>query len=165
MQTFIIVVLTADGLIAEHSNQASVDWTSKEDKRFFSQRTKQARVVVMGLNTYKTIGRPLPERLNIVYSNTEESIPGVEITRSNPVDLLRDLEKRGYNEAAIIGGAQIYTMFMKASLIDKLYLTVEPVIFGSGIKLFNKGMNFNLRLESFKKIGDNTLLLEYNVIR
>jgi dihydrofolate reductase len=56
MKTFIIAALTADGFIAKGSDHLSVEWTSKEDRKFFSDRTKKAGVVVMGLNTYKTIG-------------------------------------------------------------------------------------------------------------
>ena len=166
MKTFIIAVLTADGLIAESTDQKSTDWTSKEDKKFFSERTKQAGVVVLGLNTYKTIGRPLPDRLNIVYAPQEENIPGIEVTQKEPADLIKDLEARGYSEVAIIGGSAIYTMFMEAGLVDKLYLTIEPVAFGSGMTLFNKKFDAKkLELVSMQKLGEETVLLEYDVKR
>lgn len=164
MKTFIIAVLTADGLIAESQDQISTDWTSKEDKKFFSERTKQAGVIVLGHNTYKTIGRPLPGRLNIVYS--KENIEGVEVTQKEPAELIKDLENRGYREAAICGGSTIYTMFMEAGLVDKLYLTIEPVLFGSGMTLFNKKFDAKkLELKSMQKLGDETVLLEYDVVK
>lgn len=164
MMTFIIAVLTVDGLIAESADQISTDWTSKEDKNFFSERTKQAGVVVFGHNTYKTIGRPLPERLNIVYS--QDNIEGVEVTQKEPGDLLRDLESRGYKEVAICGGSTIYTMFMEAGLVDKLYLTIEAVVFGSGMTIFNKKLIAKkLKLVSMQKLGEETVLLEYDVIK
>lgn len=160
---FLIASISADGFIAKNSSHLSLEWTSKEDKQFFVKRTKQASVIVMGLNTYKTIGKPLPERLNIVYSDTEKNFPGVEITEAEPGDLLADLEKRGYKEAAICGGSAIYTMFMERKLIDKLYLTVEPVIFGEGLKLFQKEINAKLDLQSVEKLNASAVLLEYNV--
>jgi dihydrofolate reductase len=165
MLIFIIAVLTADGLIAESTNQISTDWTSAEDKKFFSERTKQAGVIVLGYNTYKTIGRPLPGRLNIVYANPEINIEGVEITQKEPAELLQDLENRGYKEAAICGGSTIYTMFMEAGLVDKLYITIEPVMFGAGMTLFNKKFEKKLELVSMQKLGEQTVLLEYNVIK
>ena len=93
MKIFIIAVLTADGLIAEGTDQISTDWTSKEDKKFFSTRTKEAGVIVLGYNTYKTIGRPLPGRLNIVYANPDTVIEGAEVTQLAPADLIKDLEE------------------------------------------------------------------------
>jgi len=165
MRTFIIAAITADGFIAKDKDQISTDWTSKEDKKFFSERTKQAGVIVFGYNTYKTIGKSLPGRVNIVYSNKEERINGVEVTQKEPKDLLRELETRGFKEVAICGGATIYTMFMGAGVVDKLYLTIEPVLFGSGMTLFNKKFDNKLKLVSISKLGEETILLEYNVIQ
>jgi len=164
MKTFIIAVLTADGLIAEGTDQLSTDWTSKEDRRFFRDRTKEAGVIVMGRNTYETIAKPLPDRLNVVYSEGE--IEGVEVTKKDPAELLKDLEKRGFKEVAIIGGTTIFTMFMEAGLVDKLYLTIEPVVFGSGMTLFNKKFDAKkLKLVSMQKLGEEAVLLEYDVQR
>ena len=166
MKIFIIAVLTADGLIAEGTDQISTDWTSKEDKKFFSTRTKEAGVIVLGYNTYKTIGRPLPGRLNIVYANPDTVIEGAEVTQLAPADLIKDLEERGYKEVAICGGSTTYTMFMEADLVDKLYITIEPVVFGAGMTLFNKKFDVKkLKLVFMQKLGEETVLLEYDVKR
>ncbi len=164
MKVFIIAVLTADGFIAENASHTPMEWTSKEDKRFFSQRTKQAGVVVFGQNTYETIGKPLPDRHNVVYSK-DKQYEGVEVTQKEPGELLQDLEKRGYKEVAICGGSTIYTMFMQAGLVDTLYLTVEPVLFGQGMSLFNKEIDMKLNLVKVEKLGEQSLLLEYNVLK
>ncbi|OHA64956.1 MAG: hypothetical protein A2672_02245 [Candidatus Wildermuthbacteria bacterium RIFCSPHIGHO2_01_FULL_49_22b] len=163
MTTFIIAALSADGFIAKNSAHLA-DWTSREDKRFFVELTKKAGVVIMGQNTYETIGRPLPDRLNIVYSR-DKQYKGVEVTQKDPKELLSDLEQRGYKEVAICGGATIYTMFMEQGLVDKLYLSVEPAVFGKGMTLFNKELDGKLELASIKKLGEQTVLLEYNVLR
>lgn len=163
MTTFIIAALTADGFIAKHPKHLA-DWTSKEDKQFFTEMTKQAGVVVMGSNTYETIGRPLKDRLNIVYSR-EKQYEGVEITQKPPRELLQDLGSRGYRKVAICGGSTIYTMFMEAGVVDKLYLTIEPIIFGSGMTLFTKELNEKLTLDGVTKLGEHTILLEYTVFK
>ena len=163
MKTFIIAAITADGFIGKNSTHLA-DWTSKEDKQFFIKMTKRAGVVIMGQNTYETIGKPLPGRLNIIYSHDKE-YEGVEVTQKDPRELLEDLENRGYKEAAIGGGATIYTMFMEQGLVDKLYLSIEPVLFGKGIALFNKELDAKLALISFKQLGEQTVLLEYSVIK
>ena len=163
MTTFIIAAVSADGFIGKNSAHA-VDWTSKEDKRFFVEMTKKAGVIIMGQNTYETIKKPLPGRLNIVYSRDKE-YEGVEITQKDPKELLQDLKKRGYQEIAIGGGATIYTMFMEQGLVDKLYLSIEPIMFGTGMSLFNKKLDRKLKLVSSQKLGEQTVLLEYNVIK
>ncbi len=161
MKTFLIVAMTADGKIAKHKDHLA-SWTSKEDKKFFVERTKTAGVIVMGQNTHETIGRAMPGRLTIVYSN--KTYPGVETTTKDPAELLKDLEARGFTEVAICGGSTIYTMFMKAKLIDTVYITVEPLLFGEGLSIFNEPLDVQLELVSSKNLSDNVLLLEYKVL-
>ena len=55
-------------------------------------------------------------------------------------------------------------MFMQAGVVDKLYLSVEPVLFGQGLTLFNKELSVKLELVSIRKLGEQTVLLEYNVL-
>jgi dihydrofolate reductase len=162
MKTFLIAAITADGFIARNSAHLA-SWTSREDKQFFIQKTKEAGVVVMGLNTYKTMGKPLPGRHNIVYAPPGTVLEGVEITQDDPKTLLAKLEQKDFKEVAICGGATIYTMFMEAGAIDILYLTIEPIIFGSGIHLFNKELDVKLQLQSVQKLNEQSVLLEYFV--
>ncbi len=164
MNCFIISALTADGYIGKHSTHAAM-WTSKEDKKRFVEITKRAGVIVMGQNTWKTLGKPLKDRLNIVYSPIplEDAVDGVEVTTKSPADLLKELEERGFKEVAICGGSQIYSMFMKAGLVNKLYLTIEPILFGDGMRLFKEDMDFKLKLENSVTTENGALLLEYSV--
>ena len=170
MTTFIIAAITADGFIAKNPGHSPLTWRSKGDRQFFIEKTRAARVVVMGLNTAKTSKRPMPDRLNIIYAKSKDELPhwnefsDWEITQKDPSALLNELSERGYTEVAICGGQTIYTMFMEAGVVDNLYLTVEPVIFGSGMHLFNKELDIKLQLVSIKKLGENTILVEYNVM-
>ncbi len=164
LKAFIIAALTADGFIAKDARHPAF-WTSKEDKKFFAERTKKAGVVIMGRTTYETIGRPLKDRLNIVYSRQGGNYPGVEVTAQEPAELLKNLEVRGYKEAAIMGGSSVYTMFMEAGLVETLYLTASPLIFGQGVNLFNKTFEKKLKLESVEKLGEETVLMEYSIMK
>ncbi len=162
MRTFIIVALSADGYIAKDEKHSAF-WTSKADKARFVKLTKEAGVVVMGSHTYDTLPHPLKERVNIVYSRSR-NFEGAETTQKSPLELLKDLEARGFKNVAICGGTQIYTMFMKAKVIDTIYLTVEPIIFGKGIGLFNEDLLFNLKLKSIQESKESgSLLMEYSV--
>jgi dihydrofolate reductase len=167
MTCFIIAALSADGYIARDSSAPSTAWTGKADKKRFVEISKHAGVVVMGQNTWKTFGgRPLKDRLNIVYS--PERLPdmpeGTETTTKSPSELLTELESRGFKEVAICGGSMIYTMFMKSGLVNKLYLTVEPIIFGDGVRLFKESLDSRLNLVSCAQTEEGALLQEYDVI-
>ena len=86
------------------------------------------------------------------------------MTNEDPRVLIKNLEERGFKEVAICGGSYIYSMFMKAGIVDTIYLTVEPIIFGKGINLFNEEMLYHLNLKSAKTSeSDGALLLEYSV--
>ncbi|MDB5239058.1 MAG: folA [Candidatus Parcubacteria bacterium] len=161
IKAFLIAAVSADGFIAKNEQHAAM-WTGKADKKRFVELTKRAGVVVMGSTTYATIGRPLKERVNIVYSRTK-TFEGAEITSLEPRALMQELESRGFKEVAICGGSHIYSMFMKAGLIDTIYLTIEPLLFGSGISLFNEEMTQRLKLVSSAESESGALLLEYKV--
>jgi dihydrofolate reductase len=163
IKTFIVAAITADGFIARDNSVPSTAWTSKVDKKRFSELSKRAGVVIMGSVTYETIGKPLPGRLNIVYVLGGKKYDGVETTEKPPAELIASLEKRGFKEVAICGGSTIYTMFMKSGLVNTLYLTMEPVIFGSGVRLFKEPIDAKLELISSEKV-DNSTLLEYKVL-
>lgn len=163
ISAFIIAAQSLDGFISplEHTN--SMSWTSGADKDFFKKRTKEAGVIVMGRTTFETIGKALPERKMIVYTSKPLEIEGVETTQLAPKELLYKLEKEGYTEVAICGGSSIYSLFLESGLVSKLYITLEPVLFGNGIPLFTSVYQTRLELLSTTPLSQNTLLLEYQI--
>lgn len=162
IRVFIVAAQTADGFIAKDEHHAAF-WTSKEDKQRFVELTKRAGVVVMGSTTFKTLPRPMKERVNIVYSRSEKFL-GAEMTQDDPITLVKKLEARGFKEVAICGGASIYTMFLKAGVVDTIYLTVEPLLFGQGIALCNEPVSTQLALVSESKTESGTVFLEYKTL-
>lgn len=168
IKPFIIVAHTADGFIAPGSQSGqsvpSTTWTSGADKKIFVELTKKAGVMIMGLKTYETIGKPLKDRVNIVYApEGTPAIAGIELTSKPPLELLADLERRGFSEVAICGGSTIYTMFLKSGAVDTIYITIEPKLFGKGMTIFNEEVNIDLNLISVKNLSDNVLMLEYKI--
>ncbi len=169
MKIVLLMAITLDGKIAKHTSQLA-DWTSKADKKIFVAETKKSGVIVMGETTYNTIGRPLPGRLNLILSQEpekRESIPGsLEFIKASPKDISSMLNKRGFETVILGGGATVNGSFLKENLIDEIWLTVEPKIFGEGLPLFN-GADVNLCLEliSMEKIDDNVLQVRYKIIK
>lgn len=163
IKAFIIATTTADGFIAKTADQISTSWSSKEDRKHFVEMTKKAGVVVMGSTTFKTLPFPLKERVNIVYSRSQQ-FEGAEVTTDEPAELLKKLGERGFTEVAICGGSEIYTKFMEAGVVSKMYVTVEPVIFGMGISLFNKHVTANIKLVGSRTTESGSVFNEYDVL-
>ncbi|HEY4160805.1 MAG TPA: dihydrofolate reductase [Candidatus Saccharimonadales bacterium] len=176
MKTFIIAAITADGFIGRTSDQNSTDWTNPEDKYLFTQYVKRANNMVMGLNTFLTTARRFPGVFNktmpgrrlLVYTHHPEAVAeyqNVEAVSEPPQELVQRLEREGVQALAVCGGAQIYTMFMQAGVVDDLYIDVVATVFGSGIGLFNATLDTQIALEDTKRLGDNNILLHYTVVR
>lgn len=167
MRTVLMMAVTVDGKIAKSPDHPAT-WTSRADKKIFIEETKKAGAIVMGETTYQTIGKPLSGRLNIVmtYSpDKSKNIPGIlEFTNTPPQKLLIELENRGFSSVIIGGGATINGLFLKEKLIDEIWLTIEPKIFGEGLPLF-KGAEVDLDLEllEVKKIDKNVIQVRYKI--
>lgn len=166
MNILLIAAISADGRIAKTADQLA-DWTSKEDKRFFVSKTKEAGALIMGRKTYETIGRPLPNRLNIIMTRDADESKNIhgelEFTSKSAHEIIADLKARGFSSVVIGGGTSIYSLFLKEGLVTDLYLTVESILFGSGVPLVDNAPQLNLDLQSVEQIGKQSVLLHYKV--
>ena len=171
MKTIVLMVMTLDGIIAKNSEQPNANWITKADAKLFREKIREAGVVVMGNNTHKTLGRNPLARLNIVMTRSPElqtSIPDqLEFTSDEPKKILADLAKRRFREVIICGGAEINSLFLLDDLIDELWVTIEPKLFGRGLGLFTD-MNLDQNLELItepERLGKNSILVKYRIIR
>ena len=114
----------------------TLPWRLPEDLAFF-KRTTTGHTILMGRKTFESIGRPLPNRRNIVITrNPDWQHAGVETASS----LAQAVELAGAGEAFIIGGAQIYVeaLPLAAKLIvteidadyecDAFFPAIEPSV-------------------------------------
>jgi len=172
MNVFIIAAMSADGFIARRSDQKSTIWTSQEDKQWFVQKTKEAKVCVMGRTTFETIGAPRSGRSILVLSSagkTTLEAQDVELGQVtqiafSPTKLVVRLQELGVEHLAVCGGSSVYTQFLQAGLVDRLFLTIEPVLFGQGISLFNQPLENKIELVQAHDLSEQTKVLEYRVV-
>jgi len=175
MKFIAIAAITLDGKIAKGPNHPS-DWTSKEDKLFMRGLLDKSDAIIVGNNTYKTAIKPLSKRNCIVLSRSanKQISRSARLTYVNPdkTDVKKLITDRGYKTVAILGGAQTYTYCLENGLLDELYLTIEPIVFGQGINLFapsppegrveERLPDKKLKLLSVKKLNkQGSLLLHY----
>ncbi|MBW7957935.1 MAG: dihydrofolate reductase [Candidatus Promineofilum sp.] len=107
----------------------ALPWRLPDDMRWFREKT-MGKPCIMGRKTYDSLPerfRPLPGRLNIVLTrNNDYEAPGAIVVHSGEDALAAagDVE-----EVAVIGGADIFALFMP--VVDRLYLThVHDVVDG-----------------------------------
>ena len=165
MKVTLLMAMTLDGKIAKNDHHFP-DWTGSADKQLFVRITKRAGVIIMGSKTFDAIGKPLPDRKNIVMTRdrSRRSV-GSELifTDQNPEVILKNLEKMGYSEVVLAGGSVVNTLFARAGLINEMVITVAPRIFGTGISFFIEEMDLQLELMTVENLGRDHVVLHYRV--
>lgn len=97
-------------------HDSNIPWHIPEDLKRFKNLTTN-NTVVMGRKTFDSIGKPLDNRRNIVLSRKFKDIKNVEV-----IDDIEQLELNSDSDIYIIGGYNVYSMFIKNC--DLVYLTV-----------------------------------------
>lgn len=117
----LIVARTRNGVIGRDN---SMPWHLPEDLRYF-KRVTLGKPVIMGRNTWESLGKPLPGRDNIVITrNTVYHADGATVVNSLDAALrLADTlaTARGVDEIQIIGGAQVYAEALP--YVQRAYIT------------------------------------------
>jgi len=130
----ILSIISAIGKNNEIGRKNALLWDLPADMKHFRETTS-GHMVIMGQKTYESIGRPLPNRRNIVLTRDENfKADGVEIFYEidKLLKVLNETEKD--NECFVIGGGQIYKLFIDKA--DKLYITHVDVEFSDADTFF-----------------------------
>ncbi len=117
------------GIVAISKNYAigkdgKLPWHYSADMKFFKETTT-GNVVVMGANTWRSIGKPLPNRLNIVLTRSGKVDAPPDVMKLSSVDEVVELTKYQNRDVFIIGGAKTYAEF--ADVIEKWIVTEVPL--------------------------------------
>jgi dihydrofolate reductase len=111
----LIVAMSQNNVIGDKNKLL---WNLKEDLRRFKEITT-GHPIIMGRKTYESIGKPLPNRKNIIITRSDINIDGCIVVHSieEAINMFPNDE-----EIFIIGGAEIYKQTI--GKVDKMYLTV-----------------------------------------
>ena len=133
-------------------------WKLKKDLQHFSAYT-QNKAIVMGRKTFESIGRPLPNRKNIVISSSLESQEGLEVVPNlnQAIEVASQWNKDNSagEEIVLIGGGYVFEE--SKNIVNKLVLTrVECEINGD---VFYPQIDLSdwkeISQESFKRDNEN----------
>jgi dihydrofolate reductase len=117
----LIAAVAKNGVIG---NEGDLPWNLPSDLKKFKEITDN-KPIIMGRKTWDSIGRPLPNRDNIIISRNvnleiEEGI--ICLSPEKAISIAKTkADERGCEEIMVIGGGYIYQEFM--NIADKLYIT------------------------------------------
>ena len=120
MEIFLIAAVDKNLAIGKNGK---IPWHIKEDLQFFQKSTLNT-AMIMGRSTFDSIGKPLPNRKNIVMTNSPTNREGVfEVC---DIESAIKEAKKDSNKISIIGGQSIYKEFMP--LANKLLITEIDIV-------------------------------------
>ena len=120
MEIFLIAAVDKNLAIGKNGK---IPWHIKEDLQFFQKNTLNT-AMIMGRSTFDSIGKPLPNRKNIVMTNSPTNREGV-IEVCDIESAIKEAKKDS-NKISIIGGQSIYKEFMP--LANKLLITEIDIV-------------------------------------
>lgn len=175
METLIIAAQSLDGWITRGDEPGDA-FTSEADKIHFKNLVRSCDCWIMGSATYRVskdrLARPLtPDLRRLVWTRTPtawaaEAVPGcLEFTDAPPAEITARLRALGHRRCALLGGAQVNGAWLRAHLVDRLIVTVEPHLFGGGTPLAHLASPLPLRLDAMQRLpASEVVRLDYTVI-
>ncbi len=175
MHVVLLAVVSLDGCLTRHNDTGAGGLSSTADAAHFRTVLATCDASVCGRPTYlaerDTVlasarsGSSSRRRIVMTRSPNDlaaDHVPGrLEFTAAPPASILDDLRADGRQRVAILGGGQIYNLFLGHNLVDELSLTVEARVFGAGTRLAGDTtpIDPSLSLQDVARLGPNTLLL------
>ncbi|MEM9209414.1 MAG: dihydrofolate reductase [Pseudomonadota bacterium] len=119
MRISLVVAASTNNVIGR---DGALPWHISEDLKHFKAITL-GHPIIMGRRTFESIGRALPERLNIVVTRNPEFVAADCTVVDSPAAALHAAEtmQQGADEVMIIGGSEIYRLFLP--MAERIYLT------------------------------------------
>ncbi len=167
MKVILYMATTVNGFIAKENDDTS--FVSKESWRNYLKAIRKSDAVILGRRTYEIMPRREFQKDCLYVTLTDKKslrkrVPNVIFTAQRPKDVLTFLKAKGFKRISICGGGKLSASFMNENLIDEIYLDIEPVAFGEGVRLFADGsFESKLKLLQARKLSPNTLQLHYQI--
>jgi len=173
VQVIGIVAISLDGCITQHDSEG-VAFASDADQRYFHQALKSFDCSIFGSGTFRisqeTILRASSDdHLRVVLTRQPDRYGDyarqghLEFKDGDLGEILDELAARGKKRCAMLGGGRWYTECIQKGLMQELWVTLEPLGFGSGKRLFEGEVSFRFGLQSIEHLSPDTILLKYDV--
>ncbi len=169
MKIIITMAISTNGIIA--SKTGSEDFLSHINWIQFVKLAKRVGCFMWGRKTYDAVIKwegdylkDLEDVKKIIISGSKIDLrEGFELAHS-PEEAMEILERNGFKEAIITGGATINSEFAKRGLIDEVIFDINPSILGEGLPVFQvEDFELKLELVEVEKLTDGIVELRYKV--
>lgn len=149
----IISLIAAIGKNRELGKGNDLIFKIPEDMKFFREKTA-GHPIIMGRKTYESIGRPLPNRVNIIVSrNSDYKVPDGVLKVKSIEEAISRAKQFERSEVFVIGGSQIYQLALPYA--DKLYLTLVDAEVPDADAFFPDYSQFRRVISQRKSSDDN----------
>ncbi len=117
MKISIVVATDKKNAIGKNNK---LPWHLPADLKYFKQLTSN-HCIIMGRNTFESIGKALPKRVNIVLTTDKKFSKENIVLRHSVEEALAYCKLWGQQEVFIIGGAKVYEQVLP--IADTIYIT------------------------------------------
>lgn len=163
----LFIASSLDGFIARKDGR--VDWLFHDEDYGYSDFYDSIDTTLMGKKTYREIlgfGEfPYPEKTNYVFVRKDNlpKHPQVEFAHGDIPSFVRNLKKQEGKDIWLVGGGQINTILLTSGYIDRMIVSVHPVILGQGVPLFGAATPAErwFSLEEVKSYSSGLVQLTY----
>ena len=143
------IAMSLDGYIADKNGR--VGWLCGQDpddesEGSYPEFVQDIDTVVMGWETYYQVITELSpdewvyeDLMTYVITHREEaSSEKIRFVHESPSELIKNLKETGGKDIWICGGASIVQQLLRERMIDRIYISVIPIILGAGVRLFGE---------------------------
>lgn len=172
MKVILYMATTMNGYIAKEDNDTG--WVTEIEWASFSNMIRTGGNMIIGRRTYETMlendefdKSGLNDIKTVVLTNSSSTKihnPKFISVVKSPKEAVDILRNQGFETIMVCGGGDLNSSFMRDGLIDEIYLDVEPIAFGRGIKLFlDADFEAKLELLGVKNLSPDEVQLHYKV--
>lgn len=172
MKVSLYITLTANGCFSRENHDIS--YISNEVIHNLNDLIKKTGNVIVGRKAYDILSKKTDlfkkedPRIFVISKNTSLISDNIRLHYVNfsPKRIIEFIEEDDYDKTLILGGSKTASLFLKENLVDEIYVNIEPLLLGNGVKFFCEyPLEKRLELISTNKISNNVIQLHYKVLK
>ncbi|CAN5297987.1 N/A [soil metagenome] len=151
-----IVAIAKDFAIGKNGK---LPWHHPADLKFF-RKTTMDNAIVMGSTTWRSIGRPLPGRLNIILTRSRDVFAPDTVLKLSSKEEIIELARFLDRDLFVIGGAKVFASF--ADVIERWIVTTVPDTVDDADTFMPSDFLSEFEIEESRDLGDG---LQVKILR